>query len=123
MRVCTLRKILGANGAEDYKDISENQMVSDQRPIQTCTVDRADLRQDGQEMAGRIGRYTKKPRRSVDLRGFRKTAATYSPTWWGSTIGDGELNFSVRNGKRWFLTAITTAVCYLREYFRVTVNR
>ena len=41
--------------------------------------------------------------------GSRKTAATYSPTWWGSTIGDGELNFSVRNGKRWFLTAITTA--------------
>ena len=38
-------------------------------------------------------------------------------------VGDGELNFSVRNGKRWFLTAITTAVCYLREYFRVTVNR
>ena len=64
------------------------------------------------------GRNTKKPRRSVDLRGFRKTAATYSPTWWGSTIGDGELNFSVRNGKRWFLTAITTAIYYLREYFR-----
>ena len=40
---------------------------------------------------------------------LRKTAATYSPTWWGSTIGDGELNFSVRNGKRWFLTAITAA--------------
>ena len=46
---------------------------------------------------------------------FQKTAATYSPTWWGSTIGDGELNFSVRNGKRWFLTAITAAVSYLRE--------
>ena len=25
-----------------------------------------------------------------------------------STIGAGELNFSVRNGKRWNLTAITT---------------
>ena len=48
-------------------------------------------------------------------RGFRRTAATYSPTWWGSTIGVGELNFSVRNGKRWFLTAITTAIYYLRE--------
>ena len=47
--------------------------------------------------------------------GFRKTAATYSPNWWVSTIGDGELNFSVRNGKRWILTAITTAVYYLRE--------
>ena len=48
-------------------------------------------------------------------RGFRITAATYSPTWWGSTIGVGELNFSVRNGKRWFLTAITTALYDLRE--------
>ena len=46
---------------------------------------------------------------------FQRTAATYSPTWWGSTIGDGELNFSVRNGKRWFLTAITAAIYYLRE--------
>ena len=47
--------------------------------------------------------------------GLPKTAATYSPNWWVSTIGDGELNFSVRNGKRWILTAITTVVCYLRE--------
>ena len=47
--------------------------------------------------------------------GFPKTAATYSPNWWVSTIGDGELNFSVRNGKRWILTAITTVLCYLRE--------
>ena len=30
--------------------------------------------------------------------GTRRTAATYSPTWWGSTIGACELNFSVRNG-------------------------
>ena len=36
-----------------------------------------------------------------------KVAATYSPTWCSSTIGAGELNFSVRNGKRWILTAIT----------------
>ena len=35
-------------------------------------------------------------------------AATYSPTKIGSTIGVSELNFSVRNGKRWNLTAITT---------------
>ena len=34
-------------------------------------------------------------------------AATYSPTS-GSTIGAEELNFSVRNGKRWNLLAITT---------------
>ena len=39
-----------------------------------------------------------------------KAAATYSPTWWGSTIGASELNFSVRYGKRWGLTAIATAV-------------
>ena len=56
---------------------------------------------------------------------FQRTAATYSPTWWGSTIGDGELNFSVRNGKRWFLTAITAAVSYLREQtsrFRYSID-
>ena len=57
----------------------------------------------------------KSPRLSLDNRGLRRTAATYSPNWWVSTIGDGELNFSVRNGKRWILTAITTAVYYLRE--------
>ena len=58
---------------------------------------------------------TKDPRNSIGVRGSRRTAATYSPNWWVSTIGDGELNFSVRNGKRWILTAITTAVYYLRE--------
>ena len=30
-----------------------------------------------------------------------KTAATYSPALWCSTIGVPGLNFSVRNGKRW----------------------
>ena len=50
---------------------------------------------------------------SFDIRvSYKKVAATYSPTWWGSTIGDGELNFSVRNGKRWILTAITATVCF-----------
>ena len=43
---------------------------------------------------------------------IRKVAATYSPTWWGSTIGASELNFSVRNGKRWILTAITATICF-----------
>ena len=43
---------------------------------------------------------------------YKKVAATYSTTWWGSTIGDGELNFSVRNGKRWILTAITATICF-----------
>ena len=45
----------------------------------------------------------------------RRTAAAYSHTWWGSTIGDGGLNFSVRNGKRWYPAAIATAIYYLRE--------
>ena len=57
----------------------------------------------------------KKPHASLDARGFQRTAATYSPNWWVSTIGDGELNFSVRNGKRWFLTAITAAIYDVRE--------
>ena len=53
---------------------------------------------------------------SIDIRvSYEKVAATYSPTWWGSTIGDGELNFSVRNGKRWILTAITATVYVLRK--------
>ena len=49
---------------------------------------------------------------------YKKVAATYSPTWWGSTIGDGELNFSVRNGKRWILTAITATVCFWEKTTR-----
>ena len=40
----------------------------------------------------------------------RKTAATYSPNWCVSTIGVDELNFSVRNGKRWVPGAIATAI-------------
>ena len=59
--------------------------------------------------------HTKNARLTFVSRAFRKAAATYSPTWWGSTIGASELNFSVRYGKRWILTAITTAVYYLRE--------
>ena len=56
--------------------------------------------------------YEKSPT-SDDVRDlYKKVAATYSHTWWGSTIGDGELNFSVRNGKRWILTAITATVCF-----------
>ena len=37
-----------------------------------------------------------------------KEAATYSPALHCSTIGASGLNFSVRNGKRWDPTAITT---------------
>ena len=68
--------------------------------------------------AARLPPTIKKPRVSLDTRGS-KVAATYSPTWCSSTIGASELNFSVRNGKRWILTAITTAVFYLREISEV----
>ena len=56
-----------------------------------------------------------KKARLITQSGLRRTAAAYSPTWWGSTIGDGGLNFSVRNGKRWYPAAIATAIYYLRE--------
>ena len=42
-------------------------------------------------------------------------ATAYSPNWYVSTIGDDAFNFSVRDGKRWFPTALTAAVFYLRE--------
>ena len=63
------------------------------------------------------GHKRKSPARSL-WSGTRRTAAAYSPNWWVSTIGDGELNFSVRNGKRWYLTAIATAVFFLRDITR-----
>ena len=42
-----------------------------------------------------------------------KLAATYSPTWYSSTIGANGLNFSVRDGKRWIPVAITTIIYHL----------
>ena len=45
-----------------------------------------------------------------------KEAATYSPALHCSTIGASGLNFSVRNGKRWNPTAITT--WYGVDYWR-----
>ena len=66
--------------------------------------------------AGRLGRgnpqhqaQKKSPDSSLN-RDSRSAAATYSPTWCSSTIGASELNFSVRDGKRWILTAITAAI-------------
>ena len=66
----------------------------------------------------------KKDRTSFsDIRSSKlKAAATYSPTWWGSTIGASELNFSVRYGKRWGLTAIATAVCFWKQIIRSDVS-
>ena len=63
--------------------------------------------------SGEGHKYKQNTPSSIDDRvSYKKVAATYSPTWWGSTIGDGELNFSVRNGKRWILTAITATICF-----------
>ena len=51
----------------------------------------------------------KEPREHFCPRGSGwKEAATYSPALHCSTIGASGLNFSVRNGKRWDPTAITT---------------
>ena len=47
-------------------------------------------------------------KRSDSFESLLEVAATYSPTFYCSTIGVNGLNFSVRNGKRWNLTAITT---------------
>ena len=63
-------------------------------------------------------RHKKKSPDSSLNRDSRSAAATYSPTWCSSTIGASELNFSVRYGKRWILTAITAAVFYLRKITR-----
>ena len=51
-----------------------------------------------------------------------KLAASYSPTWCSSTIGVSELNFSVRNGKRWILTAVTTVTLSLYVVSRTLLN-
>ena len=56
------------------------------------------------------------PDRFYPVRDFRITAATYSPNWWVNTIGADELNGSVRDGKRWILIALTTALYHLRDY-------
>ena len=70
----------------------------------------------GERRMGRLGRgnhqhqtQKKSPDSSLN-RDSRSAAATYSPTWCSSTIGASELNFSVRDGKRWILTAITAAI-------------
>ena len=56
------------------------------------------------------------PWQTTSVRDFRRTAATYSPSWWASTIGADELNGSVRDGKRWILIALTTEIFYLRDH-------
>ena len=43
-------------------------------------------------------------------------AATYSPTWYSSTIGANGFNFSVRDGKRWSPVAIATLLVLKKPY-------
>ena len=75
-------------------------------------------------VAGQTDRHIRKRVRPVFTgRTLRRTAATYSPTWSGSTIGDDGLSFSVRNGKRRFPVAIATAVYNLRENQRKKSSR
>ena len=47
-------------------------------------------------------------KRSDSFESLLEVAATYSSTFYCSTIGVNGLNFSVRNGKRWNPIAITT---------------
>ena len=78
------------------------QADSDAETVQTPQADAA---------AGTLStRHKKKSPDSSLNRDSRSAAATYSPTWCSSTIGASELNFSVRDGKRWILTAITAAI-------------
>ena len=69
--------------------------------------------------AGALGRPStnkkKRDPRVLTTRGSRKAAASYSHTWYSTTIGSRVFNFSVRDGKRWVHTDITTAVYFLRE--------
>ena len=64
------------------------------------------------------GHNERTPRMILSPGASRRTAAAYSPAWSGSTIGDGGLSFSVRNGKRRFPAAIATAIYNLREIRR-----
>ena len=66
----------------------------------------------GQDRTARPGRSgnTQKKEGGSNESPSRKTAATYTPNWYVSTIGVDGLNFSVRNGKRWVPGAIATAI-------------
>ena len=71
----------------------------------------------GQDRTARHGRSgnTQKKEGGSNESPSRKTAATYSPNWYVSTIGVDGLNFSVRNGKRWVPGAIATAIYDLEK--------
>ena len=57
--------------------------------------------------------WNKKKTSRFSSEGLWRLAATYSPTWYSSTIGANGLNFSVRDGKRWIPVAITTIILSL----------
>ena len=61
----------------------------------------------------------KRPFDCSNERSDKKEAATYSPALHCSTIGASGLNFSVRNGKRWDPTAITTWCIFLVDKNRI----
>ena len=89
----------------------------------TLSLNQKNVRQN-RTVAGQTDRHIRKRVRPVfTSRTLRRTAATYSPTWSGSTIGDDGLSFSVRNGKRRFPVAIATAVYNLRENQRKKSSR
>ena len=70
----------------------------------------------------KLARNINKKKRPFDCsneRSDKKEAATYSPALHCSTIGASGLNFSVRNGKRWDPTAITTWCIFLVYKFEV----
>ena len=61
LSISGLRKILGANGAEDYKDVTEYQAVSDQREEIRSGYALGMTRKDGLGMAGRSPRDQRPP--------------------------------------------------------------
>ena len=70
---------------------------------------------EGAGVWGGLAPIKKRDPRVLTTRGSRKAAASYSHTWYSTTIGSRVFNFSVRDGKRWVHTDITTAVYFLRE--------
>ena len=61
LNVSGLREILGANGTEDYKDVTEYQVVSDQREEIRSGYALGMTRKDGLGMAGRSPRDQRPP--------------------------------------------------------------
>ena len=77
---------------------------------------------EGAGVLGGLAPIKKRDPRVLTTRGARKAAASYSHTWYSTTIGSRVFNFSVRDGKRWVHTDITTAVYFLREIPRLEVR-